>query len=156
MVIDENVKGVSFDPDDKYEYTVSAKRKYKEDRRPFNMVAPFRNKNSKRKSMDLLDKLLVVSKAAEQVFRDLVYNMNDSDNLVTMEEWKSIGASKMRSIYRRLVELQETELILKVKHINKETAVPPKFTYMINPYIIKPWEYNKAKETWKLLGGNPL
>ena len=156
MVIDENVKGVSFDPDDEYEYTVSAKRKHKEDYRPFSMAAPFKHKNARRTEMDLIEILITLPKAAIIIFNDLKNNRCPNQNIVTMGEWEALDAGKLRPIYRYLNDLVKAGLIVKVIAIREVLGKPPKFTYMINPYIIKPWEYNKAKETWKLLGGNPL
>lgn len=153
MVIDENVKSVSFDPNDEYEYIISAKRKHKEDYRPFSMAAPFKHKNARRSEMDLIEILITIPKAAMILFNDLKNNRCPNQNIVTMSEWETLDPGKLRPIYRYLSDLTKAGLIVKIRAIGETLEKPAKFTYMINPYIIKPWEYTKACKAWELLGG---
>lgn len=149
---EENVNSVTILPSPGVEYTVKSKKVY----RPFGMAAPFRHKKSRSFSMDLIDKLVTVSKAAAVLFNDLKNNRCPDTNVVTMGDWGELTPSEIRSAYRKISELKKADLIVGVEAVDGKINKPPKFTYMINPYYIKPWEYDKAKTGWELLGGKVI
>jgi len=157
MDIEENVKSLTINADDDSYLETKRKRIYKDDRSPFSIMGPTRNKKARRFKMGLNDKLITVSRAAEILYvTELSFKVDENTGVVTMKEWEKLDASKLRSVYRKIAELRDAEILVDIKPIEGKIHKPPKFTYLLNPYYTKPKEYVQAKRAWELLGGKPV
>ena len=126
----------------------------KQDLGRFNAIGVLNNKKEKGSKVDLLDILFSCSRAAGLLFIDLKNNRDPQNNMVTMKQWETLTVGQLRSKYSQLKELMDKHLIIKVEPIDDHISKPPRFTYMINPYIIIPRKSNDTKNLWKLLGGS--
>ena len=80
-------------------------------------------------------------------------------NIVVMDEFEDYEKSKMSTTYKRLVELQNAHLIVRLQSVNELMplmeypgfniqATPKKFSYMINPDYIQP-KHHKERKTYE-------
>ena len=149
----DNVKTLSIESAEGTVLVVENKKVYKDDFGRFNAIGVLNNKKEKGSKVDLLDILFSCSRAAGLLFIDLKNNRDPQNNVVTMKQWETLSVGQLRSKYSQLKELIDKHLIIKVEPIDDHISKPPRFTYMINPYIIIPRKNNDTKNLWKLLGG---
>ncbi len=150
----DNVKSVTFDAAIDKEYVVKMKQIYKNDLRPFSAVGPIKYKNSSKITKDIIDYIIDLRKGARLLFQELKNNRDRNNNLVTMEHWVELPVNEKRLLQLNCTELIKAGLILKVKVKHLEDYDKTKaYTYLINPYVIKPKDCDDARNLWKLLGG---
>ena len=149
----DKVKTLSIESIEDTVLVVESKKVYKDDFGRFNAIGVLNNKKEKGSKVDLLDILFSCSRAAGLLFIDLKNNRDPQNNVVTMKQWETLTVGQLRSKYSQLKELMDKHLIIKVEPIDDHISKPPRFTYMINPYIIIPRKNNDTKNLWKLLGG---
>lgn len=128
---------------------------------PYSMVGKCKRSNTRTQYMDIFDRLLVVSKKAAHLWNELKENSDKDTNIVVMHSFNDLDKSTMGTTYRRLVELKEQDLIRKVipfelpnedlPMLKSLPAIPEMHSYMINPYLLRPWKYNLAKQIWDLI-----
>lgn len=147
----QKADNVNFYSDPDYEYIIKAKRKYKETYGRYSMVGKLRHKNTRKVYMDLFDRLCTVSKSAIIIFNEIKANLDPEIGIAVMAEWKDLDASQRRANNRRLAELKEIDLVLKVRHVKGIVIPPAKYSYMVNPYLMIPWQFDDAKKVWKAL-----
>jgi hypothetical protein len=140
--------GITFHPDPNYEYKVKSSIKFKDNYSPFSMVGQLRHQNTRKNYMDIFDKLNTVSKSALNVFNQIKLNLNAQIGIATMPEWADYNPTQRRELNRRLTELREADIVIKLRPI-PELLKPAKFSYMVNPYLMIPWKYTEAKKLWK-------
>ena len=150
----DNVKSVTFDTVINREYVVKTKYIYKNDLRPFSAVGPIKYKNSSKITKDIIDYIIDLRRGARLLFQELKNNRDRNNNLVTMEHWVELPVNEKRLLQLNCTELIKAGLILKVKVKHLEDYDKTKaYTYLINPYVIKPKDCDDARSLWKLLGG---
>ena len=151
---DDNVKSVTFDALSDKEYVVTMKQIYKNNLHPFSAVGPIKYKNSSKITKDIIDYIIDLRKGARLLFQELKNNRDRNNNLVTMEHWVELPVNEKRLLQLNCTELIKAGLILKVKVKHLEDYDKTKaYTYLINPYVIKPKDCDDACSLWKLLGG---
>lgn len=127
-----------------------------EDHSPFGMIDPLNDKTMRKLRMDLVKRFTKLSKAALLLFDEIKDNRDPKTNIAVMEQFHDMTKSQLRATYRKLVELKEQELILKVHTLdNLETLInfpglnlkakPSKFSYMINPKLVHPKVFKGEK-----------
>ena len=129
--------------------------KYKE----FTQIGVLRNKNTRKTYKDLIDHLTTMAKKELILFNKIKSNRNPDTNIAVMTMFEEYPKSKMGTTYRRLAKLREINLVKKVVPIElpqdqlsgfkANPIIPEKYSYMINPYQLKPWKYELAKEIWE-------
>ena len=72
------------------------------------------------------------------LFKAMKKKRCEESNIVVMSELKRVG------------------LVLKVKPIKNILFEAVKNSYMISPYVFKPWQYSNTRNVWKTLGGKEL
>ena len=150
----DNVKSVTFDTISDKEYVVTMKQIYKNNLHPFSAVGPIKYKNSSKITKDIIDYIIDLRKGARLLFQELKNNRDRNNNLVTMEHWVELPVNEKRLLQLNCTELIKAGLILKVKVKHLEDYDKTKaYTYLINPYVIKPKDCDDACSLWKLLGG---
>ena len=150
----DNVKSVTFDTISDKEYVVTMKQIYKNSLHPFSAVGPIKYKNSSKITKDIIDYIIDLRKGARLLFQELKNNRDRNNNLVTMEHWVELPVNEKRLLQLNCTELIKAGLILKVKVKHLEDYDKTKaYTYLINPYVIKPKDCDDARSLWKLLGG---
>ena len=150
----DNVKSVTFNTVLDKEYVVKMKQIYKNDLRPFSAVGPIKYKNSSKITKDIIDYIIDLRRGARLLFQELKNNRDRDNNLATMKQWVELPANEKRLLQLNCTELIKAGLILKVKVKHLEDYDKTKaYTYLINPYVIKPRDYDDACSLWKLLGG---
>ena len=150
----DNVKSVTFDTISDKEYVVTLKQIYKNSLHPFSAVGPIKYKNSSKITKDIIDYIIDLRKGARLLFQELKNNRDRNNNLVTMEHWVKLPVNEKRLLQLNCTELIKAGLILKVKVKHLEDYDKTKaYTYLINPYVIKPKDCDDACSLWKLLGG---
>lgn len=150
----DNVKSVTFDTTLDNEYVVKMKQIYKNNLHPFSAVGPIKYKNSSKITKDIIDYIIDLRRGARLLFQELKNNRDRNNNLVTMEHWVELPVNEKRLLQLNCTELIKTGLILKVKVKHLEDYDKTKaYTYLINPYVIKPKDCDDACSLWKLLGG---
>ena len=151
----DNVKSVTFDALSDKEYVVTMKQIYKNNLHPFSPVGPIKYKNSSKITKDIIDYIIDLRKGARLLFQELKNNRDRINNLVTMEHWVKLPVNEKRLLQLNCTELIKAGLILKVKVKHLEDYDKTKaYTYLINPYVIKPKDCDDARILWKLLGGS--
>ena len=126
----------------------------KRDLGPFSAVGPIKYKNSSKITKDIIDYIIDLKRGARLLFQELKNNRDRNNNLVTMEHWIELPVNEKRLLQLNCTELIKAGLILKVKVKHIEDYDKTKaYTYLINPYVIKPKNYDDACILWKLLGG---
>lgn len=130
-------------------------RKYRrENYSPFSMIGVIRDmRNRDREPIDIFEILEKVSKKAFSVFNEVKLNRDPATNMCHFPI-NHLPRSAQVSIRTALGELYKAEILRKAKTINLLNPLPRQ-TYMINPYMIKCWDYEEAKEIWKLLTEEP-
>jgi hypothetical protein len=101
---------------------------------------------------DLFDLLLGVSKGAFKLWNDLKYRRDEKNNLSTYptSDW---SVHKQQGFSRHLRELRDKDMIKIAKRemVATDPQRPyktPKQTYMINPHMMKCWDWEDAKILW--------
>lgn len=122
---------------------------YKENYGKFSVIGRLNDRK------DLIDCITELSSGPRYLFQEIKCNMHYDTNLAFMEYWKDYPDNKKRVIKLHCTALKKVGLILKVVAI-ENLSKPKPFTYMINPYIIKPTKYEAACLLWKTLGGEVL
>ena len=150
----DNVNSVTFDPILGKEYVVTMKQIYKNNLHPFSAVGPIKYKNSSKITKDIIDYIIDLRRGARLLFQELKNNRDRNNNLATMKQWVELPANEKRLLQLNCTELIKAGLILKVKVKHLEDYDKTKaYTYLINPYVIKPKYCDDARSLWKLLGG---
>lgn len=149
----ENVNNVNVNIDKPGKLTMSFKKEHDENYFPFNMTSPFVNKPSKQKIPGLLNLLVSITPAAGQLFvNELLVHVDMNNGMVTMKEWEKLSIPQLKPVYRKLAELRKVGLLLPITNIKTYKELP-KFTYMLNPYHVKPLKYKTAKKQWDSING---
>jgi hypothetical protein len=130
-------------------------RDYKENNwAPFSGIGPIRNQNSYyRNDPDIFDIINRLTKGASDLFVQLKYEMDLKNNLVCYPV-KNNTKSGRSSFSRALNQLIDAKLIKKALNnptIKKLSIHFEPQTYMINPYLIKCREYDRALGIWDCL-----
>lgn len=128
---------------------------------PYSMIGKCKRLDTRIQYMDIFDRLLAVSKKAGQLWNEIKENSDKDTNIAVMHSFNDLDKSTMGTTYRRLVELKEQDLIRKVvpfelpstdlAMLKSIPAIPEMHSYMINPYLLKPWKYELAKQIWDLI-----
>jgi predicted MPP superfamily phosphohydrolase len=140
---------LSFYPDPNYEYSIKTKKKFREDYRPFTMVGKTRNKKTRKEFMDIFDRLISVSKAAELVFNEIRLNTDPETGIAVMSDWQKYNNSQRSALNKKLTELRNADLVLKLRPVKTLMIPLEKNSYMINPHLLIPWNFESAKKLWK-------
>lgn len=137
------------------------KQIFQEKYSPYSMIGKCKRLDTRIQYMDIFDRLLAVSKKAAQLWNEIKENSDKDTNIAVMHSFNNLDKSTMGTTYRRLVELKEQNLIRKVIPFELPTedlpmlkslpAIPEMHSYMINPYLLKPWKYELAKQIWDLI-----
>ena len=122
---------------------------YKENYGKFSMIGRLNT------GKDLVDYLTELPSGPRYLFQEIKCNMHYDSNLAFMEYWKDYPGNKKRVIKLHCTVLKKVGLIIKIV-ASEKLPKPKPFTYMVNPYIIKPPEYTAACLLWKTLGGKEL
>ena len=118
--------------------------------------------------MDLLDLITSVSKSAAILFNQLKENTDPTTNIATMTSFTELTDTQMRPINRKLAELKKATLAIKLpptitipsehEDLKSITLSYNAYSYMINPHIIYPRNYNKgdyniqrAQQIWDII-----
>ena len=121
----------------------------------FSAVGPIKYKNSSKITKDIIDYIIDLRRGARLLFQELKNNRDRNNNLATMKQWVELPANEKRLLQFNCTELIKAGLILKVKVKHLEDYDKTKaYTYLINPYVIKPKDCDDARILWKLLGGS--
>lgn len=109
--------------------------------------------------MDIFDILVTLPKSTIVLFNDIKASVSDQTGIGVM--YSFIDNPDIRNIYTRLSLLIKADLIRKVipienpnselNELKSNLLTPERYTYMINPYLIKPWKYELAKQIWDLI-----
>ena len=149
------------------------KNYYSENHSPFTMIDVINDKTTRLNKPDVFDRFDNLSKAAILLFNLIKRNRDPKTNIAVMDEFNNYNKSKIRATYRKLVELQKEDLVLKVYDfidLSKLIDMPDfelcakakKFSYMINPKLIHPKAYKDKKNygpsliLWELLKSKKL
>ena len=92
----------------------------------------------------------LTSSAVLQVFDEMICLRDPDTNMIIMTHWYKYNATKMRAKQKKIVKLRHANLIIKVRQLDILPKVQ-RYTYMINPYLLKPWKYEEAKIIWDTL-----
>jgi hypothetical protein len=150
----EKVNSITFSTMPDMEYSVKTKIVYKKDYGDFSMTGRLRHAKSRGQKKDIFNLLFSCSRAAGILFDKMKDSRCPDTGKVTMKEWNELTSGQLRSKYDQVKELIEKDILIKVEEIDNHVPKPPRFTYMINPYLIIPWEPGTARNLWKLLGGS--
>jgi len=109
---------------------------------------------------DLLSIMINLSKKSKELFNEL-RNVNLELNIVTLADIDKLSKNEQASLNKSLRQLKKINLFRKVipfelynSELNKVTHLPEKYTYMINPHLLKPWKFSLATQIWDLI--NPI
>ena len=137
---------------------VRRKREFKEDFSPFSMIGVIRDMiNKNRTPEDIFDILGTVSRSAYNFFLELKLQRNPVTNMCHYPTDTFTPSERVlaRGYIRELVKVN---VIVKAKTYDTSRPVK-KYTYMLNPFMIKCKEYSRAQEVWGVLtketGGDP-
>jgi hypothetical protein len=117
----------------------------------FSAISKLSNR-SNNEAKDIFDLLDQMSKGALHIFRNFKYERNENNNLVH-HPTKEYNRSKQELFNRYLRELRKLGIVRKAPRrvITDNPQRPYEFakqTYIINPYLIKCWEYEEAAMLW--------
>jgi len=122
----------------------------REDYSPFSMIGVLRDMNNKDTQLpDILDILEKVPKGAFSLFNELKLRRDPGTNMCHYPT-THLSQVEQVSIRRAFGELYKAGILRRAKTVDILNPTP-KQTYMINPHIIKCWEYKKALEIWQYL-----
>ena len=150
------------------EYVTNKRKVYPERLSRFDRVIPFNQKTTRKFKMDLLDLITSVSKSAAILFNQLKENTDPTTNIATMTSFTELTDTQMRPINRKLAELKKATLAIKLpptitipsehEDLKSITLSYNAYSYMINPHIIYPRNYNKgdyniqrAQQIWDII-----
>jgi len=129
---------------------VRSRHYLREDYSPFSMIGVLRNMtNRDKETMDILDILEQLPKGAFSLFNQLKLNRDPATNMCCYPI-NHLTRSEQVAIRRNLGELYKAGIVKKAKTTDLVNPLP-KHSYMINPYMIKCFEYSRAKKVWLLL-----
>jgi len=144
------------------ELTVTIKKKYAEDYSPFAMIGPVNRKNTRKPRMDIFKRLTLVSKKEFLLWDEIKEKSDPELGMAVMSRFED--DDNISNLYRRLANLKKAGLIRKVTSFEippeemkfflsggSTIFEPEKFTYMINPELLKPFQYSLAKKIWNQL-----
>lgn len=125
------------------------------DKRPYTTTGPLKYKGSynQHSRMDIIDIISSISTTGRKVFIEIKNNRCIHSNIVDMSHWQDLSKTEIRFIQRGLKDLYSAGLVSKTKTFAKYLFKPNQYTLMINPYMIKPNDYDKAKEFWCFFTG---
>ena len=154
-------KTISFYSNDNSIYKVTRQAIAKENYAPFGMIGPYRRNNSRKTYMDIFDLILSVPRSTGLLFNEIKENSDPELGIAVMRQFESYDKSKMGTTYQRLAALQKAGLIRKIipfelpveelSQLKTPFIAPEKFSYMINPHLLKPYKYSLAVQIWDLL-----
>jgi hypothetical protein len=135
---------------DKYNEEVVVRRKRKMIKSPFSAVGELTSSGDKQK--DIFDLLDQVSKGAFSLFTALKRCRNVNNNLVkySTKDWSK---TQKETFSRRLRELRKYKIV-RIARARMDGLGPnqqyvcKRQTYMINPDLLKCWEYDDADLLW--------
>jgi len=139
----------NFYPDPSYEYTIKSRKRFKDNYAPFGMVGVLHRKKARKDFMDIFDRINTLSKAAINIFTEIKLKTDDDTGIAVMSEWADLPSGQRRVLNRRLTELRNIDLVLKIRALKENKTAFEKYSYMINPHLMKPYQYTTAKELWK-------
>ncbi|OFE12349.1 hypothetical protein PHACT_03695 [Pseudohongiella acticola] len=123
------------------------KARYKENFGSFQAISPLRT--SETSGPDIFDLLASVSHSSFKVFNKLKAKRNEKNSLC---HYRTDKLSKSeREMFNRGVRQLVGKNIIKRVPVSSEVTNVRKNTYMINPVIIKCWEYEEACSVWMQL-----
>lgn len=117
---------------------------------PFSMIGKMRTMSHNTLSdLDIFDKLTKVSKSSLVLFNELKLRLDPNTNLTC---YPPVGGSRSEKVmyHKYIKELIGEGIIAKAKTIDITEPVP-NYSYMINPYLVKPFQNEKAKKVWNIL-----
>ena len=122
---------------------------HKENYGPFSMIGVMTRMETTNINQDIFDLLLKVSKSAMQLFNQLKLRVDPYTNM-TCYPCPDPTHSK-RNIYNRCMkELKDVGIVKKAKTTDLLNPVE-KYTYMLNPSLIRCREYDRALQVWEIL-----
>ena len=135
---------------DKYNEEVVVRRKRKMIKSPFSAVGELTS--DRQNKTDIFDLLDQVSKGAFSLFTALKRCRNVNNNLVkySTKDWSK---TQKETFSRRLRELRNYDIVRiararMVGHDSQRPYVCKRQTYMINPDLLKCWDYEDADLLW--------
>ena len=159
MINIEKIEAINFLPEEGKRYKIETEKDFKENYAPFGMIGPYKRNNARKQYMDIFDLLLSLPKSTALLFNEIKENSDKDLGIAVMTMFEDYPKSKMGTTYRRLAKLREINLVKKVVPIElpqdqlsgfkPNSITPEKYSYMINPYQLKPWKYELAKEIWE-------
>ena len=101
--------------------------------------------------LDIMDRLSLISKPAMQLFIWMKNCKTSNHNQVILDLKNRSKAVKAR-YYRILTELIKAGLIIKVKNIPDLASNVLPYSYILNPFLIRPLD-DASFALWESLGG---
>ena len=135
---------------DKYNEELVLRRKKKMIKSPFSAVGELTSDGQKK--TDIFDLLDQVSKGAFSLFTDLKRGRDKNNNLVHYST-KDRSKTQRETFSRRLRELRKHNIVRiararMVGHDSQRPYVCKRQTYMINPDLLKCWDFDDADQLW--------
>ena len=113
--------------------------------------------------MDIFDLILSVPRNTGLLFNEIKERSDPELGIAVMSQFEKYDKSKMGTTYQRLASLQKIGLIRKIipfelpveelSQLKTPFIKPEKFSYMINPHLLKPYKHSLASQIWNLLPG---
>jgi hypothetical protein len=135
---------------DKYNEELVVRRKSVKIKPPFSAIGELASGGQKQK--DIFDLLVQVSKGAFSLFNDLKRCRNVNNNLVkySTKDWSK---TQKETFSRRLRELRKYKIV-RIARARMDGLGPnqqyvcKRQTYMINPDLLKCWDFDDADLLW--------
>ena len=148
-MVSETEGTITYDRDNE---EVVLRRKIKMIKSPFSAVGKLTSDGRGQGKTDIFDLLAQVSKGAVNLFAALKRRRNDDNNLVkySTKDWSK---TQRETFSRRLRELRKHSIV-RIARARMDGLGPnlqyvcKRQTYMINPDLLKCWEYDVADRLW--------
>ena len=162
----EKADSLYFNSNKDQSFKVITEEKFRNNFGAFTAVSTVQSLTTRIPYMDIFDIIILLSKKEQLVFQEIKNHSDRNLRIAAMDHWENLDKSLQGTLYQRLAHIKEVGLIRKIHAISipkdmQDKAItarivnlltnPGKFTFIINPELIKGFEINSARAIWNQL-----